>query len=287
MSKYLFFLLFLAGIIFSSNVLARCAPDKNLPLREVFLTVDCMSAEELAHRIEKNDVVVVDARTKTEYEILKIVGSTNIDVDKKQRFINDLKNLADADKREIVFYCNGKMCNLSYRAGTIAKEIGIESSYVYDGGIFKFSKVAPTMTLLFDREITPDNKPISSEQFKSKLLSLDQFEQQITEHVVNKEGFRILDIRDKSSHHGSSAFAGIMNEKYISLAKTKKLKKYLKKVALKNIPLYVYDWAGTKLKWVQYYIEQQGIKEYYLLNGGAFHKINRDLKNEGLPPLAL
>jgi rhodanese-related sulfurtransferase len=287
MPKIISSIVILLAVLISSNVFARCEKDMDLPLRDVYLTVDCINASELALRIEQNNAIIVDARTNAEFEILKIKGAVNIDIDKRQDFIVKLKNLAEADNRDIIFYCNGQLCNLSYRAGTLAKEVGVSNSYVYDGGIFKFSKVQPNKTLLFDKKISDSNKPLTNEQLKAHMIPLTEFEERISNNVENGEDFRILDIRDKSSHHGTSAFVGVRNEKYIPLERTKKLRKFLNKVADKNIPLYVYDWGGTKLKWVQYFIEQQGIEEYYFLDKGAFNKYNQELKKEGLPPLIM
>ncbi|WP_198264869.1 rhodanese-like domain-containing protein [sulfur-oxidizing endosymbiont of Gigantopelta aegis] len=250
-------------LLMSSSAFARCEKDIDLPLRDVYLTVDCINASELALRIEQGDAIIVDARTNAEFEVLKIQGAINIDIDKKQDFIVKLKNLSESDNRDIIFYCNGQLCNLSYRAGTLAKEIGVPNTYVYDGGIFNFSTVQPNKTLLFNKKISASNQPLTNEKLKAHMIPLSEFEKKISNNVENEEDFRILDIRDKSSHHGMSAFVGVRNEKYIPLEKTKKLRKFLSKVADKSVPLYVYDWGGTKLKWAQYFIEQQGIEEYY------------------------
>lgn len=38
--------------------------------------------------------------------------------------------------------------------------------------------------------------------------------------------------------------------------------------------LLVYDKVGKQVRWFQYYLEQQGLKDYYFLAGGAegFHE---------------
>jgi rhodanese-related sulfurtransferase len=284
---HLFILITLLSALSSQITLARCTPNKDLPLREVFLSVDCIDTKAFTKKIDNNNVLIIDARTKTEFDILKIKGAINLDIDDKEFFIKEIAAVRGSNPSDIVFYCNGKRCNLSYRASALAVKLGIKNTYVYDRGIFKFSTLEPKKVLLFNQKISADNKVISSEKYKKHLTTLENFQQMIANDIKTGEAFRILDIRDKSSHNGSSAFVGVMHERYIPLSNIAKLKKYLRRVAQQNASLYVYDWGGAKLKWVQYYIEQQGIDDYYLLQGGAFHKINEDLKEQGLPLLSL
>ncbi len=284
---HLFILITLLFVLSSQTTLARCTPNKDLPLREVFLSVNCIDTKAFAKKIDKNKVIIIDTRTKTEFDILKIKGAINLDIDDKEFFTKEITALRGSNPSDIVFYCNGKRCNLSYRADTLAVKLGIKNTYVYDRGIFKFATLEPQKVLLFNQKISADNKIISLEKHKKHLITLENFQQMIANDIETGETFKILDIRDKSSHNGSSAFVGVMHERYIPLSNITKLKKYLHRVAQQNATLYVYDWGGAKLKWVQYYIEQQGIDDYYLLQGGAFHKINKDLKKQGLPLLSL
>lgn len=279
-------LLAFTGLLISNNAFARCEANEELPLRKVFLSVDCIDSDSLAQKIKADKVILVDTRTKTEYKTIKIKNAIHIDLDNKKKFISKLKKLRLSDDRDIAFYCNGKNCSISYRAGKLANEVNIRNTYVYDAGIFEFSLSNPKSVLLFDKPISETNKLISSEKLNKKMISGELFEEKITQHVINSEKFRILDVRDRTSHNGASVFIGVGHEKYIPLDRLEKLEKFLKSVAKKNEPLYVYDWSGLKLKWVQYYIEKQNIEHYYFLKGGAFKKINNDLAKLGLPALS-
>ncbi len=285
--NYFIVLLILLFFIISNNTYARCSRDKDLPLRDIYLTINCINSQQLIEKITSKSIILIDARTDTEFNILKITGAVNIDIDKKQHFIQQLKDIRANDDREIVFYCNGKRCNLSYRAGQLAQQIGIKNSTVYDAGIFTFAKIEAHKVLLFNQPISADNKLIPPSEYQRHLISLEAFVSDIAAHIENDIPYRILDIRDEASHYGSSAFVGIMHERYIPLSKTAKLIKYLKVIARKDIDIYVYDWAGAKLQWVQYYLEQQHVKNYFFLKGGAFHKINQELKANNMPPLPL
>ena len=279
---------YLAGILsllISTSSFARCEVDENFPLRAVFLTVNCIDLDNFAKKVDKQELLVVDARSSTEYQIIKIKDAVNISIEDKNNFIEQVKVLHKNDPRPMVFYCNGQRCNLSYKAAALALKIGIKDVLVFDDGIFKYSKIRPENTLLLDNEISQTNKLISKEQFTQHLLSSTEFNKKIIEEVEAGEKFNVLDIRTKSNRLGLSAFVGVPNEKYISINRTKKLKHYLNKVAENNESLFVYDWSGKQLKWIQYYINDYNIENYYFLKGGASAKINQELKDMGLPEM--
>ncbi|MCK5697827.1 MAG: rhodanese-like domain-containing protein [Gammaproteobacteria bacterium] len=285
-TPYLIYLLLLIITLTStSNVFARCKANDKLPLREVFLDSNCISTQELVKKMNRKEVIIIDTRTKAEFDVLKIKRAINIDFDNKKIFKKKIEKLRLFDKRDIVFYCNGTQCTLSYRAEEQAKKMGIKNTYVYDQGILNFALAEPKKILLFNNTVSEANQIISLTKLNQHALNSASFEAQITQHIINKEAFNILDIRDRTSRNGSSIFVGVGHEKYIPLNRITKLKKYLKKIAQKNEPLYIYDWAGLKLRWVQYYIEQENIKEYYFLKDGAFNKVNSDLAKIGLPAL--
>ena len=49
----------------------------------------------------------------------------------------------------------------------------------------------------------------------------------------------------------------------------KKFAKYLNKAKTKNKTLFIYDEVGKQVRWLQYALEEMGIKEYYFMNKGA------------------
>jgi rhodanese-related sulfurtransferase len=156
---------------------------------------------------------------------------------------------------------------------------------VFDGGIFKYSQISPINTLLLDKPISISNRPIPMSKFTQHLLDVDEFNDEIMKHIDSEKSFNILDIRARINQQGLSIYSGVPNNKHIALNKTKKLKRYLKKVAKNNDTLFVYDWSGRQLRWIQYYIDEQGVNNYYFLHGGATTKINHDLREQGLPEM--
>jgi rhodanese-related sulfurtransferase len=285
MPKYTIILILLILPIFMiETVNARCEENTTYPLREVFISINCINTAELIPAISNNEVILIDARTQVEFNILRIKNAINIDIDNKKSFVTKIKKIRMESNKTMVFYCNGKKCNLSYRAGKMAIEQGIHHSVVYDAGIFAIAHKAPEMVLLFGENISENNTPISKQEFKKHLLEPALFEKKIIKYMDNNKPFKILDIRDRSSKQNLSAL-NFPHEKYIPLSKEKKLNKFLKTIAQKNITLFVYDWAGFKLKWIQYYIKKYNIHDYYFLKGGAVKKINIELKEDGMPPL--
>ncbi len=273
------------SMILSQAILAKCTEDATFPLRKVFLTVDCINMNDFISNIEEKKVIIVDARNNTEYKIIRIKEAINIPIDDKRHFIEQVKLLRQRDSRPMVFYCNGKTCNISYKAAKLSMEAGIRNVLVFDGGIFEYSQTSPTNTLLLDKPISTSNRPISTPEFTQHLLDVKEFNDEIMKHIDSEKSFTILDVRAQINQQGLSIYSCIPNNKHIALNKTEKLKRYLKKIAENNDTLFVYDWSGRQLRWIQYYIDEEGVNNYYFLHGGAATKINHDLRAQGLPEM--
>jgi rhodanese-related sulfurtransferase len=78
-------------------------------------------------------VVIIDARSTTEYEEGHIPGSINIPHDRIPEFMNVLNNEISTDAR-IVCYCRSLTCDFSDLLATELKVIGYTNVSVFSGG---------------------------------------------------------------------------------------------------------------------------------------------------------
>jgi rhodanese-related sulfurtransferase len=67
--------------------------------------VEQLSAEELARRLERGDVVVLDVRPETEFRAGHIAGARSVPVDDLEARLGELPK-----RREVVAYCRGPYC---------------------------------------------------------------------------------------------------------------------------------------------------------------------------------
>jgi rhodanese-related sulfurtransferase/DNA-binding MarR family transcriptional regulator len=85
-------------------------------------------AIELLERARHGLVTVIDVRPPQEYAQGHIVGALNIPLDKLRRRLKDLPR-----DREIVAYCRGPWCVLSYEAVAQLRKAGIDARRLEDG----------------------------------------------------------------------------------------------------------------------------------------------------------
>ena len=84
--------------------------------------------DELAARIDRGDVLVVDVRPVEEYAAGHIPGAANIPVDQLPDRLDDLP-----DDVEIVAYCRGPYCVFSAQAVALLRERGLSARRLVDG----------------------------------------------------------------------------------------------------------------------------------------------------------
>lgn len=85
-------------------------------------------ANELLERARHCLVTVIDVRPPEEYVQGHIGGALNIPLDKLKRRLRELPR-----DREIVAYCRGPWCVLSYEAVARLRKAGIEARRLEDG----------------------------------------------------------------------------------------------------------------------------------------------------------
>jgi len=243
--------------LFTSELLAKT---DGFPGRSNFPDVPVIESQELFGLL--NDVIIVDARSKYEYQTLRIKGALNIPVVSKH-FVEDLRKLAITTKKPIVFYCNGRTCYKSYQAVAKGNKAGINNIIAYDAGVFEWTKSYPKMAVLMGTSPVDLNKLITKKKLTSHFLSAADFDKKIG----NSKNSIVLDIRDTHQRAGTGFYPG--REQWVSLSNQAKLTEILAIAKRKNTTLFIYDEVGKQVRWFQYALEKEGIKNYYFMEKGA------------------
>jgi rhodanese-related sulfurtransferase len=231
------------------------------PLRAKYPMVTPIGTAELQGIYNK--AIIVDARAKAEYNVIRMIGAKNILVGMMTE-ANLLKLRKKDGKAPLVFYCNGITCSKSYKASKKAVEWGFKNVRCYDSGIFNWAKASPDRTELFGKVLTTeelDAALISKDAFKAKQIAPADFLSR------SKSGdYTIIDIRSPSER----------NEVRVSLPKTKAISfdNLLRMIesnskAVPKSNILVIDNVGKQVRWLQYYFEKAGISNYHFMQGGA------------------
>ena len=245
--------LFLASAAFGSVA----AEELQFPHRAKFKGVPVMEIEQLHRQLDS--VTVVDVRSRYEYDTLHIKDAVHIPLH-KEKLPAAVRELRAASAKPVVFYCNGTTCKKSYEAAEYAMQAGIDRVYAYDAGIDAWSTRYPELSVLLGKSPVQASELISHEEFKKRLISAQDFE------VRLEKGAIVLDIRDLRQR---DLMLFPMRELRAPLDDADKIANAMAEVRKTRKPLLVYDKVGKQVRWFQYYLEQQGIKDYYFLAGGA------------------
>jgi rhodanese-related sulfurtransferase len=237
------------------------ASDNDFPGRKEFPKIPVYEISQLHSAF--NDVVIVDTRSYYEFDTLRIQGSINIPV-AEDNFEQDVAKLRLRTNKPIVFYCNGRTCHKSYIAVKKAQEAGIKDTYAFDAGIFEWISTYPNRGVLLGKSPVNLKQLIASNKFKARLLDPDAFSEKASDMGSDS---LVLDVRDKFQRAGIGFFPG--KERWVSLDDKEKLAKYLKKAKESNKTLFIYDEVGKQVQWLQYALEELGIKNYYFMHDGA------------------
>lgn len=237
------------------------ASDADFPGRKKYPDVKIYSQQKLQENFDK--VIIVDARSKLEFETLRLKNAINIPVSSKS-FEKQIAALRAKTTQPIVFYCNGHTCLKSYIATRKAKLAKIRNVYAYDEGLFSWAHKFPKQSVLLGRSPIQTKNIISKEAFKNRLLTPDEFSELAYKYGSKKI---ILDVRDKYQRGAAGFFPG--KERWVSLNDREKLNTVIKKAVKENRTLFIYDEVGKQVRWLQYALEQHSVKDYYFMKKGA------------------
>jgi len=241
--------------------LSATAASGDFPGRKEFPNIPVYELSELHKKFK--DVVIVDTRSNYEFNTLRIKGSLNIPV-AEDTFEQEVAKLRAKTDKPIVFYCNGRTCHKSYIAVKRVQEAGIQNTFAYDAGVFEWVTAHPDLGALLGKSPVNLQNLIASSKFKARLLDPDTFSEKASEMGSNS---MVLDVRDKFQRAGVGFFPG--KERWAALDDKAKLEGFLKKAKAGNKTLFIYDEVGKQVQWLQYALEDMGIKNYYFMHDGA------------------
>lgn len=238
------------------------ADSSEFPHRAKFKHVTVIEIDRL--HADLNQVSVVDVRTRYEFDTLHIKGATHIALH-KEKLPEAVRALRTQSAKPIVFYCNGHSCKKSYEAAELAASAGIKNVFAYDAGLDTWIKKYPEQSVLLGQSPVKSSDIIDKDSFKQRLLSAAQFEAHVEKGAV------VLDIRDLRQRD-VALFP--FKELRATLDDTQKISDAVAEAKRQKKALLVYDKVGKQTRWFQYYLEKQGLKDYYFMDGGAegFHE---------------
>ncbi|RMG59785.1 MAG: rhodanese-like domain-containing protein [Gammaproteobacteria bacterium] len=246
----------LLSLLFCASL---ASAEDEFPNRAVYPDVPVIETEDLYRNLDKH--VVVDVRSRYEYDTLHIRGAGNIPLNSSD-FIEQVRTLASSHPgKTIAFYCNGKTCRKSYKAARRARKYHIDNVVAYDAGIFDWARAHPDQAVLLGQSPVPAGRLISTADFKKHLLDPDAFLEKARE-----PGAIVLDIRDIRQREGISLLPPGREER-VPLD-NEKLRKYVEQAQAEGRPLLIYDAVGKQVRWLQYFLEQAGLNNYWFMKGG-------------------
>jgi rhodanese-related sulfurtransferase len=228
------------------------------PLRKDFPDLKTMTTEELAGRLASGDAVVVDVRSDFEFATIHVDTAVHVPLAKKT-FAKNLEAHRTKDAATpLVFYCNGTTCAKSYRAAKMAEEAGFANCYVYDAGIFAWTKAHPERAFLMGSTPADPKKLISKDALRLKMLDFDSFKS----HAADTNTL-VVDIRDPVQR---KVRLKVGKERNIPLDRFHNV---LDRGDMKDKQLLIYDAVGKQVRWLMYHLEDKGYKNYAFLDGGV------------------
>lgn len=234
----------------------------DFPLRKKYPQLEPITTVELAKARAVGETIVIDVRTKGEFDVMHIKGAINIPHILSDERYEALKSAAERAHRYMVFYCNGVTCTKSYKAADLAWSLQFKGVRNYDAGIFEWADTYPQETVFFGEpmtESTAKEKLISESDFKKVLVDTPTFI-----GMAKGSGYRVYDIRDQRE----------MVEYPINLpnkeaATIDQLQQLLKEAKFPESKVLLFDNVGRQVIWAQYYLKRFGVKDYFFLAGGV------------------
>lgn len=246
--------LMLVSLFMVSGVSAKSA---DFPHREKYKDVQVIETEQLYSKLAS--VNVVDVRSKYEYDTLHIKGAKNIILGSLS-FARDVDALIKSSGKPVIFYCNGGTCKKSYQAVKEAEKGGVNGTVAYDAGIYNWAQAHPEESVLLGKNPMNANEFIDNKTYKARIIEANKFETMMNgRHMV-------LDIRDRIQRD-LQLFP--FKENRAELADLESLRKYVREAKTSGKTLLVYDKVGKQVRWFQYFLEREGMKDYYFMKGGS------------------
>lgn len=231
--------------------------DISLPHRSKYKDVPVIEINDVPAKLKT--AWIIDVRSKYEFDTLHIKGAVNVPLG-SINFSKGLKQLLNTNTRQIIFYCNGGTCKKSYKAVIKARKSGITNTSAYDAGIYHWANKYPNHSVLLGKYPMQANTFISNSVYKARLINAETF------LGKRKNNAMVLDIRDYAQRD-NPLFP--FEEERAQLKNMKKIKRLVRTAKKSRKTLLVYDKVGKQVRWFQYFLEKEGIKDYYFMKGGS------------------
>jgi rhodanese-related sulfurtransferase len=231
--------------------------DISLPHRTKYKDVPVVEIEDVPARLES--AWIIDVRSKYEFETLHIKGAINVPLG-DIKYGKKLKALLEKEDKPIIFYCNGGTCKKSYKALLKARKYGLDNTSAYDAGIYNWANRYPKHSVLLGKHPMQAGQFISNKTFKARLINAETFKGRRKNNAV------VLDIRDYAQRD-NPLFP--FEEERAQLKDISKIKRLVQNVKKTKKTLLVYDKVGKQVRWFQYFLEKEGVKNYYFMKGGS------------------
>jgi rhodanese-related sulfurtransferase len=235
----------------------------DFPLRKKYPQLEPITTPELAKARASGEAIIIDVRTKGEYDVMHVKGAINIPHILSDETQSALKSAAEKPHSYLVFYCNGVTCTKSYKAADLAMSMlhfkGIRN---YDAGISEWAEAFPEETIFF-------GEPMSATDAKEKIIPESDFKKALIDTVtfidMARSGkYEVYDIRDKREK--TEYPIDLPNKKEATIDQLQQL---LKEDKFPKSNVLLLDNVGKQVIWAQYYLNRFGVKDYFFLAGGV------------------
>ena len=247
----------LAALLLAGQAVVAGAAAEPFPHRAKYKEVQIIEMDDLQGKLDQ--MIVIDVRSKYEYDTMHIKGAKHISLQSKT-FEADVQKLRAASNKAIVFYCNGVTCKKSYEATEKAMAAGIRNCYAYDAGLHGWAKRYPEHSVLLGKSPMNPADFLEKENYKKHVVSAADFENRMAAGAI------VLDIRDLAQRD-MALFP--FKEQRAQLDDSQKIAAVVEDAKRQKKTLLVYDKTGRQAPWFQYYLEAQGVKSYHFMEGGA------------------
>ena len=247
-----------AAMLIVSSLSAVAA---DFPGRAKYPKVKTISTDELNAAVKAGSAVLVDVRSVMEYEVIHPTGALHIPIS-DMKFENIIKELAAKNaSKTVAMYCNGVTCLKSYEGVERATAAGVANVVAYDAGIPDWAAKFPDKTLLLGKLMSESKKTmISDTAHAERVLAFDAFKK-----AAAAANTMVIDVRD--SVQKSGVLPGL--EKAVAIPLDKFIPNFVKAKANQDKKLLIFDQVGKQVVWLEYYLLENGYKDYVFLKGGA------------------
>lgn len=241
---------------------AAVAADLQFPHRTDYPDVRPIGAFDLHAGQESGEIVIVDVRSKLEFDTIHATDAVHMPVAVKTFGATMLKFAQEHPGKSFAFYCNGTTCQKSYQAARAAAEAGVPNCLAYDGGIPEWMELWPQQTLVMGKPLTdPAGQLISKDALAARTATWAEFQAK-----AGQPGALVIDVREpfQRTEKGVELLAAAR-----SIPLDVFIPNFVNRKVEQDKTLLIVDQVGHQVKWLQYYLRDAGYTNYWFLEGGA------------------